>query len=92
MNPEFHIEQLIKEHNFSIIPAQDNIYLGQVQNDKKHGKGIMLTQKELYEGEYDNDNKTYGFEKKRDGVYTGQFLNGKRHGKGKFLWVNGQTF
>lgn len=43
MNPEFHIEQLIKEHNFSIIPAQDNIYLGQVQNDKKHGKGIMLT-------------------------------------------------
>jgi hypothetical protein len=48
MEPSFDLKSLILKPNFHIVPGENYVYFGQVENQMKHGQGIMISEKELF--------------------------------------------
>jgi hypothetical protein len=81
--------------DFRIIYPNQEVYEGEVLDEKRHGIGQMWYEDgSMYTGEWHCDTKLgYGVFRTEDGtIYEGEFDNDKVHGDGAFKWSDGSIF
>ena len=93
------IFEIYKFPNDKFSNIDDEVYIGEKNNDKKEGKGILLflkknEKRKKYEGNFKNDKKEgKGIFYWNDGDrYEGDWKDDKFEGKGIYYWNDGNIY